>query len=163
MVLADASPTRGLEPGTPAPAFSLPTASGDTCSLEALHERGLPIVLIFIDSGCGSCVELHPHLRRWQRALRDRLSIAVVARGDASAATALAEQHGVTDVLVDTGPEPLSARFRIQSAPSAVVVDGSGEVATRPARGADAIEELVRQTLKRAQDAETWKQPSPIG
>jgi thiol-disulfide isomerase/thioredoxin/uncharacterized membrane protein YphA (DoxX/SURF4 family) len=153
---------RGLEPGVPAPEFRLQSAAGGTYSLGSLRERGLPIVVLFLDSGCGSCRELHPHLRRWQRALRDRLALVVVMRGEPSAATALTDEHGVTDVLVDHGFDPLSARFQITSTPSAVVVGSDGRIGSRPVRGAAAIEELVRQTIKLAEDVGKWKQPTAI-
>lgn len=154
---------RGLPLGAPAPEFELPATSGELRSLASLRARGRPALLLFLDSGCGSCAELHPHLRRWQRALRDQLSIAVVMRGDPAAAATLAAQHGVEDVLRDEADGATASRFQIAGNPSAIVVGADGDIASVPVVGADAIEELVRQTLQRAEDRQQWTPATPTG
>jgi len=162
MAVVDASTPAALELGAPAPEFELRSAAGGRESLGSLRERGAPVVLIFLDAGCGSCLELYPHLGRWQRALAAQLVVEVVMRGDAAAAQVLTEQHAVREVLIDDEPERVSVGFGITSAPAAIVVGDDGRIASRPVTGPLEVEELVRQTLHRAEDAETWKQPSPI-
>src|SRR6478609_9621716 len=118
---------------------------------------------MFLDAGCGACRQLHPHLNRWQVALAERISIAVIMSGEVDAARALCSEHRVANVLVDdAGEDPLWEAYRMPGTPSAVAVAPDGSVASAAVRGADALEELVRQTVRHAsQTADEWKQPSP--
>ena len=64
------------------PEFQLTDAAGGaTITLESLRARGKPVLLVFIGIGCMPSSELLPDLARWQRALADRLTVAVVSRG----------------------------------------------------------------------------------
>ena len=153
----------GIPVGTPAPAFSLEVACGGEGSLAALCGAGLPVVVMFLSSGCGACSELHPHLGRWQTTLADELTIAVIVAGNADAALRLCDEHGVSNVLIDNVDDPLWRAYRMPGTPSALAVAPDGTVASRAVLGADALEELVRQTIRRSAEAdETWKQPSPL-
>jgi hypothetical protein len=155
---------RGLPRGAVAPDFELGGPCDGPASLASLRARGVPVVLLFLDAGCGSCRELHPHLRRWQLALAERLSIAVVMTGAAEGAQALCTDHGVRNVLVDDGDEPLWSTYLMPGTPSGVAVSPDGLVASPAVRGPDALEELVRQTVRHgAQTEDAWKQPSPVG
>ena len=53
-------PVRGLAVGVPAPEFELPAADGRRVSLRALLGRGLPVLLVFSDPGCGHCRRTAP-------------------------------------------------------------------------------------------------------
>jgi hypothetical protein len=47
--------------------------------------------------------------------------------------------------------------------PSGVVIAPDGRVASASVSGAEALEELVRQTIRNGlQTAEAWKQPTPV-
>jgi hypothetical protein len=121
-------------------------------------------VLVFLDGGCGSCSELHPHLGRWQKTLAERVVIAVIISGQIEAARPLCEEHAIANVLFDGTSERLSNIYRMPGTPSAVALDSEGRIASKPVLGADGIEELVRQAIRRgAASTEPWKQPSPVG
>jgi uncharacterized membrane protein YphA (DoxX/SURF4 family) len=153
----------GVERGSAAPDFERSIACGGAGSLESLRARGKPVVLIFLDSGCGACSELHPHLRRWQDALGERVVISVVMAGDADMAHRLCRDYEVEDVFVDTADEPVWKSYRVPSWPSAVAVSADGSIASSPVFGKDAIEELVRQTIRPdSQTAQAWNQASPV-
>jgi peroxiredoxin len=154
---------RGIPLGQPAPDFELRAACDAPASLASLRRAGVPVVLTFLDGGCGSCQELHPHLQRWQVTLSERVAIAVIMSGGAEAARALCTDYGVQNVLVDDSDEPLWRAYRMPGTPSAVAVASDGRVASAAVRGPDALEELVRQTIRGGlQTSEAWKQPSPV-
>ena len=73
-------PVRGLAVGVPAPDFELPAADGRRVSLRALLGRGLPVLLLFSDPGCGHCDALLPQVAGWQHQHRDRLTVALATR-----------------------------------------------------------------------------------
>ena len=70
-------PVRGLAVGAPAPDFELPAADRRRVSLRALLGRGLPVLLLFSDPGCGHCHALLPQVASWQHQHRDRLTVAL--------------------------------------------------------------------------------------
>jgi uncharacterized membrane protein YphA (DoxX/SURF4 family) len=134
--------------GQPAPPFDLEGACGESRSLRSLCAGGLPLLLVFGDSGCGSCARLFPYVGRWQASLAERLSIAVVGIGDADRAREICQRYGVADVLVDPEGEVWRSYGRIGN-PGAFVIAPDGTVANGPAVGQDDIEDLIRLTLHR--------------
>ncbi len=74
----------GLPVGATAPGFALPDLHGATHTLESLLARGRPVALVFVAPGCGPCQQMLPELGRWQAALADRLTVAVISRGNRS-------------------------------------------------------------------------------
>jgi peroxiredoxin len=151
----------GIPPGELAPSFELRGACDGPASLESLRSAGVPVVLMFLRTGCGVCSTLHPHLRRWQIALADRVSIAVIVDG-ADAARDLCTEHRVENVLVDDRSNPVRLAYQMPTTPSAVAVSPYGRVASDAVRGADAIEELVRQTIRLSPVPGAAKEPSPV-
>lgn len=137
-----------LEVGEPAPMFTLPLLDGAPMSLGGLCGRGRPVLLAFVDPDCGPCHALLPELGRWQEILRDRLTIAVVSGGDASANQTLAEEHDVVDFMLQRDTEVREA-FGALATPSAVLVSQDGVVASELAKGSAAIESLIRHQLAR--------------
>jgi peroxiredoxin/uncharacterized membrane protein len=113
----------GLPVGSAAPDFQLPGAEGGTVTLETLHERDKPVVLVFTEAGCGACDALKPEIARWQSEQAERLTVAVVSGGGVSAA------------------------YQVKATPSAVLIT-AGKISTPLAEGPDAIRDLVaRSTL----------------
>jgi len=139
-------PQRGLDPGTPAPAFELAEADGATVSLEHLLAPRLPLLLLFTSPGCGPCDALLPDVASWQSAHADRLTVAIFVDGEPAEVRATAERHGLGTVLVDSGGRVYDA-YDASGTPSAVLVAGDGTVASRLASGAGAIAELVAGVL----------------
>jgi len=144
---ANALAPPGLPIGTPAPDFSLPSVEGETVSLAALREPGLPVLLMFTSPGCGSCAEVFPNLRRWQQSLRERLTIAVLSTGSVKDNQALVDEYGLERLLVQEGAEQIEA-YRIRGTPSAVLIDNNGDIATVSAESVFEIEPMVRTVLR---------------
>jgi thiol-disulfide isomerase/thioredoxin/uncharacterized membrane protein YphA (DoxX/SURF4 family) len=154
---------RGIAIGEPAPEFELAGPCGSTASLGSLRSSGLPVVVLFLSAGCGSCRELHPHLRRWQVTLAEHVTLAAIVAGNEDAALTLCTEHGVDNVLYDDAPAPLWQSYHMPGTPSGVVIAPDGRVASASVSGAEALEELVRQTIRNGlQTAEAWKQPTPV-
>ncbi|HUR85611.1 MAG TPA: MauE/DoxX family redox-associated membrane protein [Solirubrobacteraceae bacterium] len=142
----------GLPIGTRAPGFALPGLHGETLTLDSLLSRGRPVALVFADPYCGPCQRLLPDLGRWQAALGDRLTIAVISSGSLLENRAPAQEHGVADMLIQTSSEVMDA-YRITNTPTAIVVSADGFVASGPAAAEFEIEELIRLTLERHANA----------
>jgi thiol-disulfide isomerase/thioredoxin len=140
---------RDLPLGMPAPAFELPDVHGATVSLDSLCARGRPVVLLFVGPNCGSCVELFPELARWNAALADDVTLAVVSNGGLEREHIAAHLRPLGDVtaLVQKGQE-IAESYRILATPTAILVDQRGMVASVPAGGANEIEALIRVVLE---------------
>lgn len=147
---APAQPTpaapAGLAVGSPAPGFSLDGIHGETQTLDALRARGNPVLLVFSSPTCGPCNALMPDVARWQREHGGRLTIAVIAAGEPAANRAKAAAHGLTNVLLQADQD-VAQRYHALGTPTAVLVGADGRIAAAPAAGADAIRELVKQTV----------------
>ena len=135
-------PVRGLAVGAPAPDFELPAADGRRVSLRALLGRGLPVLLLFSDPGCGHCHALLPQVASWQHQHRDRLTVALASRRPAGQNAATPETHGLRDVLVQANRE-IAEAYGVNGTPSAVLIAVSGTIASPPAAGAQAITQLI--------------------
>ena len=57
-------PQLGLEPGTPAPVFWLPSLDGDRVALSDLLQPGRPLLALFTSPTCGPCKVLLPDVAR---------------------------------------------------------------------------------------------------
>jgi thiol-disulfide isomerase/thioredoxin/uncharacterized membrane protein YphA (DoxX/SURF4 family) len=154
---------RGLAVGELAPEFELAGPCGAVESLASLRGSGLPVVLLFLSGGCGSCRELHPHLHRWQVTLAEHVTLAVIMLGNEDAALTLCSEHEVENVLHDDRDTPLWHAYEMPGTPSGVVVAPDGRIASASVIGDRPLEELVRQTIRHGmQPSETWTQPAPV-
>ena len=135
----DVLPRLGLEPGTPAPAFWLPTHAGDRIALDDLLQPGRPALLVFTSPGCGPCSTLMPTIAGWQREHADDLVVALLSGGDADVVRAEAAEHGLVNVLID-GTLSAYEDYEAGGTPSAVLVGDDGRIASWLAAGADSIE-----------------------
>ena len=136
----------GLDPGTPAPAFSSQLSDGETITRDELLAPGAPLLLVFTSSECGPCHAFLPAVARWQRELGDRLTVAVASAGDPEAIRGLEVEHGLGAMLLD--PEhALSEAFLTTGTPSAVLIAPDGTIASYVAAGSDEIEALVDRAL----------------
>ncbi len=116
----DADEPGGLRRGEPSPPLTLVDPRGGQRTLDDLLAPGLPLALVFSDTGCVACAGLGPHLER--------------VREDSAGTLELA--------LVEHNPEALEA-YRVHSVPSALIVDPEGWIATETVTGLPAIEELL--------------------
>jgi thiol-disulfide isomerase/thioredoxin len=136
----------GLPVGAPAPGFVLRGVDGQAQSLDALRAPGRPIALVFMDPGCGPCQALLPDLKRWQMALSEALTIAVISRDTNDETDPGGGKDGLANVLLQKRSE-VSNAYRIPGSPSAIIVSPAGTIASAPASGTPAIEALIRLTV----------------
>jgi peroxiredoxin/uncharacterized membrane protein YphA (DoxX/SURF4 family) len=134
----------GLPAGAAAPSFMLPSLDDGRVSLATLRHRGLPVLLVFAEPGCGACEALLSDVGVWQRRHADRLTVAVVSRGDAETNRTKAARHEVRRVLLQQDRE-VSEAYKVAGIPSAVLIT-EGAVSSPLAVGADAIRTLVVKT-----------------
>jgi uncharacterized membrane protein YphA (DoxX/SURF4 family)/thiol-disulfide isomerase/thioredoxin len=147
---------RDLPVGTPAPAFALRDVKGNLVSLASLYAKGRPVLLMFVGPNCGSCVEMFPDLVRWNSALSERVTFAVVSNGGMPAEQIAEHLSPLGDVLalIQEGQE-VADQYRIYVTPTAFVIDERGRIANAPASGAREIEALVRVVLEGEYDTAT--------
>ena len=141
-----ALPAIGIDPGSPAPAFTTATASGDSLSLTDLLEPGLPLLLLFTSPSCGPCQALLPDISRWQTDHVDSLTLATVSNGDLAAIRAEVEEHALQRVLLDHDLAIYEA-YQANGTPGAVLISADGQIASYLASGSDEIEQLVERAL----------------
>jgi methylamine dehydrogenase accessory protein MauD len=139
-------PVHGLPVGTPAPAFSLSGLYGETMTLDALKAQGNPTLLLFTSPNCGPCAGLMPDVARWQREARDRLTVALVARGTPEENRAKAAEHGLSNVLIQAENE-VGEDYRAPGTPSAVLVGSDGSIMLPMAVGMDPVRNLVHEHI----------------
>ncbi len=140
----DEPPAVGLEPGTPAPTFSVASLDGEAVTLDGLLARGLPLFLVFTSQDCAACEVLLPRIAEWQREHADRLTTAVAVDRQTHG---LATGNGdLAHVFVDDGLR-LSTAFGAVGTPSAVLIAPDGTIASWVASGSESVERLVEQVL----------------
>ena len=156
----EALPALGIDPGTPAPAFTTETASGDQLSLDDLLQPGLPLLLLFTSPSCGPCQALLADISRWQTDHQDSLTLATLSSGDLAAIHAEAEEHSLERVLVDHELAVFEA-YQASGTPSAVLISPDGQIASYIASGSDEIEQLVERAI--TGDEKFEEEGLPIG
>ncbi|MDA8067375.1 MAG: redoxin domain-containing protein [Actinomycetota bacterium] len=134
--------------GHPAPDFRLTDLDGREWTLAQLRGEGRPVVLVFVNSTCGSCLTVFPDLARWQLTLAGSLSLILVGAGDSERMRQACEQHGITRGLLDS-QAGVAASYGATGMPAAIAVTAGGVIASGPANGRAAIEDLIRLTLRR--------------
>jgi thiol-disulfide isomerase/thioredoxin len=150
--VADSSPASqpvmqpGLPIGTPAPAFRLDGIHGDAQTLDSLRAAGNPVLLIFSSPTCGPCTALMPEVGRWQREYADRLTIAMIGQGEATAIHVKSAEHGLTNVLLQHSNE-VAQLYDAKGTPTAVLISADGTIESAVAPGAEAIRALVNRTV----------------
>ena len=122
-----------LEVGEPAPDFAGTTLDGDAVSLKALLAPALPVALVFADTHCGACEQV---LAEAAKGDRDRVTVAVVMRGDGAAARERARAFRLPGVIHDDH-DALFEAFRVRGAPGTLLLDSDGRVASAVKMGAD--------------------------
>lgn len=151
--LQEEEPPAGLALGEAAPDFELPNLQGDRLTLEALRAPGKPVLLLFTDPNCGPCTAMFPDVGRWQQEYAQKLTVALVSRGEPEEHALSASEHGLTNVLLQQDWE-VSDAYGVDGTPSAVLVQPDGTIASPVLEGASEVGEfLVRTSEPPAQRA----------
>ena len=117
-----------VAPGELAPAFALPTASGETIALERL--KGQVVYVDFWASWCGPCRRSFPWMNEMHRKYAGK-GFAIVAvnvdRKRADADRFLAQFPAEFPVVYDTSGTTPTA-FAVKGMPSSYLIDTAGKV-----------------------------------
>jgi peroxiredoxin/uncharacterized membrane protein YphA (DoxX/SURF4 family) len=148
----DHSSSAGLPVGEEAPGFALEgLLHGEALTLEALRSSGKPVMLLFTDPNCGPCTAMLPEIGRWQEEHAEKLTVALISRGDPEENRAKASEHGLRNVLLQEDWE-VSEAYWVSGTPSAVLVSPEGRIDSPVVGGADAIGDLLAHAIgERAQ------------
>ena len=145
----------GLQKGSEAPTFRLPTLDGGAVDLAAL--RGKVLVVNFWATWCPPCVEEMPSLEKLHRVLGPEGLVVLGVSADEDEATlrAFVQKAGVTfPILRDPGGRGPAAAYRTTGYPETFVLDPSGvllDIYIGPAEWATpAAIEHFRELLRRA-------------
>jgi peroxiredoxin/uncharacterized membrane protein YphA (DoxX/SURF4 family) len=162
-----APPQDGLPMGEKAPLFALKCLNGETLPLGALYSSGNPVMLFFTDPNCSPCNALLPEVGRWQQEHAKKLTVALLSRGEVEENKTKAQEHGLTNVLLQKNWE-VSEAYEVKGTPSAVLISPDGKVASPVAGGAEGIRGLLSHAVgERAQlpiqphQPQTQGQPCP--
>jgi peroxiredoxin/membrane associated rhomboid family serine protease len=157
----------GLPVGSEAPDFNLSGLHGETLTLEALRSSGKPVMMLFTDPGCGPCNALLPEVGRWQEEHTQKLTLALVSRGEVEENKTKAQEHGLTNVVLQKDWE-VSEAYEVRGTPSAVLISPDGKVASPVAGGDEGIRGLLSYAVgERTQlpmqphQSQTQGQPCP--
>jgi peroxiredoxin len=143
--------TEGLPVGSTAPDFSLSGLHGETITLDALRSSGKPVMALFTDPGCGPCNAMLPEVGRWQEEHAKKLTLALVSRGAVEENKTKAQEHGLTNVLLQKDWE-ISESYEVRGTPSAVLISSDRKIASPVAGGAEGIRGLLSYAVgERAQ------------
>jgi thiol-disulfide isomerase/thioredoxin len=138
---------KGLAVGTLAPVFQLPALNGTEQALPTLLSAGKPLLLLFSSAECGPCVELMGEVAQWQRTHADKLTIALVNRGNGKLVRAKASALNPATVLLQQENE-VAAAYLVTGTPSAVLIGTDGKIRSPLAAGVSAIRELVKNATQ---------------
>jgi len=156
---ARAAEPQGLPIGAHAPAFEASKLAGGSVDLESLLGRGKPALLVFAHPRCGPCGDLLPDIARWEAALRERLTVAVISWGDEIDNQLAQARHKLTELYLQRGTEIYRA-YKTGATPSAVLVSTDGRIASATVQGRFAIEQLIRLALRRTSPEDGTREDS---
>jgi thiol-disulfide isomerase/thioredoxin len=132
--------------GEPAPIFSLPGLDGEDVPL--IDGRGRLTVVLFWSPTCVFCRELREDLRQWEAAADGDLAPRLVVVTSGSVRANRAERFA-GPVAVDDGQLTRRA-YGFSGTPQAILVDGSGRIASEMAQGAEQIMSLLARASELA-------------
>jgi methylamine dehydrogenase accessory protein MauD len=115
----------GLKPGRRAPDFTLPSVAGQEVSLREF--AGQPVLLVFMQPGCGPCQALVPELNRvGQRSGGPQ--VLVVNNGAPDAARRWAEESGARIPVLVQDAWQVSKRYEAFATPFGFLIDEQGVI-----------------------------------
>lgn len=129
----------GIEPGTLAPAFCLPSFLGhDEISLS--DYQGIYILLVFVDPHCKPCDEVISHLVDFdKKCQRDGFQIILISRGDPEANRLKMAPYNVHFPVVLQRRWTISRLYGVFNFPAAFLINGEGVIAREVVRGPDIV------------------------
>jgi thiol-disulfide isomerase/thioredoxin len=130
-----------------APSFDLDGLHGERLTLDSMRSSGKVVALLFTDPGCGPCNALLPEIGRWQEEHKDKLTVALISRGDLEENRVEAQEHDLQNVLLQQDWE-VSEAYRVRGTPSVVLVRPDGTIGSPVAGGAEAIRVLVTRAVE---------------
>ncbi|MBV9202494.1 MAG: redoxin domain-containing protein [Alphaproteobacteria bacterium] len=151
----------GLSVGAQAPTFSLPDLAGERVALEHLRAAGHPLLLVFTDPGCGPCIALAPDLVSWHTLYQGKLALATVSRGTAEQNRAKFGPAAALPVLLQADRE-VAAAYLAHGTPAAVIIQSDGTIGSGLAMGAEAIRNLVEQTVQPLPASSARRSAAPV-
>jgi thiol-disulfide isomerase/thioredoxin/uncharacterized membrane protein YphA (DoxX/SURF4 family) len=146
MAVTTAAMPRGLPLDSIAPSFDIAAYAGGRTSLAQLLSYGKPLLLIFTNPNCGSCVVLFQEIKEWQQSHSEQLTIALLSFGTIKENFVNVARNGLGQVLLQEKRE-IAEKYGADVTPTAVVVSTSGRIATPMAAGADEIRNLLATVL----------------
>jgi peroxiredoxin len=121
------------------------------------------VMALFTDPDCGPCNAMLPDVGRWQEEHPQKLTLALVSRGEVEENKTKAQEHGLRNVLLQKDWE-VSESYEVRGTPSAVLIDTDGKIATPVAGGAEGIRGLLSYAVgERAQLPMQPHQPEAQG
>jgi peroxiredoxin len=138
--------SEGLPVGSMAPEFGLSGLHGETLTLEDLRSPGKPVLLFFTDPNCGPCTAMLPEVGRWQQEHANKLTLALISRGEVEENKTKAQEHGLSNVLLQKDWE-VSEAYEVRGTPSAVLIAPDGKVASPVTGGAEGIRALLSHAV----------------
>lgn len=137
----------GLPLGEAAPDFELPNLHGQKLTLEALRAAGKPVILLFTDPNCGPCTAMLSDVGRWQDEYAQKLTVALVSRGEPGENAISASEHGLRNVLLQKDWE-VSDAYGVDGTPSAVLVQPDGTIGGSALEGVDDVRDFLATTVE---------------
>jgi uncharacterized membrane protein YphA (DoxX/SURF4 family)/thiol-disulfide isomerase/thioredoxin len=162
--LAEAHAARrppGLPRGTPAPRFELTPLQGVEGALQALLARGRPVVLIFVSTTCGPCLEMLPLLAGWQQSLSGTATLPAIFAGQREDMERLSEEAGLSLALAQEANEVFEL-YGLRATPSALVVEPDGTIGGTAVEGTAPIEALIRSVVAGGSEPSETRRESRI-
>ncbi len=124
--------------GKPVPDFSLPDASGKI--LKSSDLKGKETVALFLTETCGHCVTVTEELKAWeQNGANENARFVIFSDGELEHFRKL----GLASTVVDDPKFAISEKIGMQSAPSAVLINADGIIASEAAVGSPNIWALI--------------------
>lgn len=135
-------PHDGLPIGAPFPEFELPDIDGKVVSLEHLLAGSKPVLFLFVGPNCSPCNALVPEIEKWQEELKERVNIVLVSSGNVDENRDKFSAGGSNTVLMQTQRE-VAESVNARWTPTALLINGDGNIASHLAAGDSAIRELI--------------------
>jgi peroxiredoxin len=116
----------GVKPGKKAPAFTLPSVAGGEVALA--DHAGRKVLLVFVQTGCGPCHAVVPHLNKLHRG--GGYQVLAVNNADPEAARKWAAEVGAGFPVLAQQDWAFSRRYEVFATPFAFLIDEQGVIAS---------------------------------